>query len=169
MAPSDVDVKVKSAYKEDENFVPNATDVRAYVDTTGTGGAAAADVRNSSHIFDLHDQEVLNTAAAALDPDDDTDEGLVTLPGESDAKEERKTARDRIQQKAKKGKKTVEVGGPTPAQEAAAEENKDVQKGSGSSGSGSSAKSTQQRSQKSTASRKSTRKRTVKKTNKSKP
>jgi hypothetical protein len=128
----DVEVKVKSAYKENDNHVPNPTDLRGYSDTTDTGGAEAGDIRRISHVFDLTDAQAVQTAKAALDPDDPTDESLVTLPGEGSKKdldEQRESARKRIEAKAKDGE--IEVGAHTAGQKQAAEENKDVSRKSG--------------------------------------
>ena len=86
-------------YQEDPDFVPNPADYTGTLDTSGTAGAAHGKIEAVTPIFDIAKHQDLQTAAKALDPDDDTvSESSVVLPtpvittqagGDADAARER--------------------------------------------------------------------------------
>lgn len=120
----DVAVVNEGPYSENENHVPHPTDQFGTFDTSGTAGAAHADLRAVSPIFDVAEAQDIVTAARALDPDDpDVPEHLVVLPSGTKMEViDHDAVKERIRAKAEAAvSEPVKVGGPSPAQEEAAE------------------------------------------------
>ena len=117
-------VKYDQRYVENEDFVPNPADMRAQYDTTGYGGginqaAAPAVALDKVHVA----QQVVD----ALDEDnEEVSESAVLVPADAEDPEAAKEdLKERAQRTLDKG---VVVGGLTPEQEKAAEEDKDAAK-----------------------------------------
>lgn len=123
---TDTKVKQDKRYAESDDHTPNPTDQYGTLDTSGTAGAAHNQVNEVTPIFEIARKQDLETAAKALDPNDPTPEHLVVLPPSQvlhTADPEK--AREHLKKKAEaETKKPVVVGGPTPAQQEAAEADK---------------------------------------------
>lgn len=115
-------------YVENPDFVPNPTHQFGTLDTSGTAGAAHSKVEEVSPIFEVAKRQELATAARALDPEDtEVPASLVNLPkGAYIAAADPGEAVDRVKATAEAYRDApVQVGGLTPAQRAAAEEDDD--------------------------------------------
>jgi hypothetical protein len=114
-------------YFENENYRPDPFAQRAQLDTTDTSGTVQ-DIREVSHVFDEARANNMKVAARALDPNDPSvSEDLVTLPqGQVTVVGTTKTAdegrEDVVRAVQGYAENPVEIGGLTPAQQAAAEE-----------------------------------------------
>lgn len=114
-------------YFEREDYVPDPFAQRTQLDTTDTSGTVP-DVREISHVFEEARARNMQVAARALNPDDPTvSEDLVTLPqGQVTVTGTVKTAdegrQDVVRAVQNYAENPVEIGGLTPAQQAAAEE-----------------------------------------------
>lgn len=114
-------------YFEREDYVPDPFAQRGQVDTTDTAGVVP-DVREVSHVFAEARAKNMQTAARALDPNDPSVPAeLVTLPeGQVSVVGTTKTAdegRDDVLRAVQQvAEHPVEIGGLTPAQQAAAED-----------------------------------------------
>ncbi len=91
-------------YRENENFVPDPTDVTSLVRTDGVTGQIE-DVRNYSGVFDAAEARRRVVAAKALDPESPVDRGLVILPSDNAAPTDLaaadEEARNRVSDQAK--------------------------------------------------------------------
>jgi hypothetical protein len=114
-------------YFEREDYVPDPYAQRGQVDTTDTAGVVP-DVREVSHVFDEARARNMQVAARALDPNDPTVPAeLVTLPeGQVSVLGTTKSAdegRDDVVRAVNAiAENPVEIGGPTLAQQQAAED-----------------------------------------------
>jgi hypothetical protein len=114
-------------YFEREDYTPDPYAQRAQLDTTDTAGTVP-DVREVSHVFDEARARNMQVAARALDPNDrSVSEDLVILPqGQVTVTGTVKTAdegrEDVVRAVQNYAENPVEIGGLTPAQQAAAEE-----------------------------------------------
>lgn len=122
---ADEPIKVGGPYVEDENFVPEPTDMVAQFNTEGVG--AHGRIEEVSPIFEVDKVKTAQEIQGALDPDNKAvkaDRVLLpeTVTDNETAKEELLAAADaRVEQ-------GVVVGGPTPAErEAALEGDEGVQ------------------------------------------
>jgi hypothetical protein len=118
----------EGAYVEDEDFRPEPTYQYGTLDTSDTAGGAHQSIREVAPIFEAARAQNLITAAKALDPDDDTPAELVTLPqGAVTVTGTTKTADEGREDVAnalrRLADKPVALGGMTPEQEKAAQEN----------------------------------------------
>lgn len=110
---ADSPIKVGGAYVENEDFVPNPTDMRAQFNTSGTG--AHGKIEEVAPVFEVDKVKTAQEILAALDDDNEhVDSSRVLLPEGLDDNE---TAKKRLTQVAEaRVKQGVEIGGPTPAQ-----------------------------------------------------
>jgi hypothetical protein len=134
-APTDLSELVVTSserYHEDnENHVPNPLYSTGTLDTSDTAGAADNSIREVSPVFEAARAANLVAAAKALDPDDATPAELVVLPQGSvtvtGSVRTADEAREEIAASLRALKENpVELGGVTPAQQSAAEENEDA-------------------------------------------
>jgi hypothetical protein len=119
-------------YYEDENFRPDPLAQYGTLDTSDTGGTTHQDVREISPVFAEAKAKNLATAARALDPDDDTPSELVVLPQGSvtvtGSVRSPGEARQEIESQLQKlAEEPLVLGGLTPGQKAAAEEDDTAQ------------------------------------------
>lgn len=116
--------ETSNIYKESDDFVPDPTDAFGTLDTSATAGAAHGRVEAVTPIFEVAKKQDAIAAAKALDPDDDSvPASLVVLPEGMVVREAgTQEAADRVKAAGKNAKENpVEVGGPNPFQEEAAE------------------------------------------------
>lgn len=110
---SESPIKVGGAYQEDEDFVPDPTDMVAQFNTSGLG--AHQRIEEVSPIFEVDKVKTAAEIKAALDPDNDAvPASRVILPNLTDDND---VAREEILDAAEaRLDKGVVIGGPTPAQ-----------------------------------------------------
>ena len=102
---------VIEGYRERNDFVPNPTDMRGTLDTSGTAGAAHNRLEDVTAAFEVAKRDDTILAGRALDPQDTAvPSSTVVLPqsvsvvsGDPDA------ARDRVRQAAEQAKQTPAV------------------------------------------------------------
>lgn len=135
-APTDLSkliVTNTDRYSEDnENHVPNPLYSTGTLDTSDTAGSADSAIEEVSPVFEAARAQNLVAAARALDPDDDgvpaelvvLPQGSVTVTGSVRTAEEAKAEIAAALNKL--AESPVEIGGATPAQKEAAEENPDA-------------------------------------------
>lgn len=117
-----------SGYVENENHVPDPFFQSGNVDTSDTSGTANNSVNEISPIFEIARRQNLRTAARALDPNDPSvpaelvvlPQSTVTVSGSARTADEGREAVVNAVKAA--AEKPVEVGGLSPAQQLAAEE-----------------------------------------------
>lgn len=118
-------VEYGDGYVEDPNFVPNVTDQFGTLDTSGTAGAAHAQIEEITPVFEVARKQNLAQAARALDPNDDSvDASMVTLPqGQVMTVVDEEKIKSDLQAKAEGADEPVQISAfRGPAQAAAAEE-----------------------------------------------
>lgn len=112
-------IKVGGGYVENEDHVPNPTDMVAQFNTSGTG--AHGRIEEVAPIFEVDKVKTAQEIEAALDPkNDNVPASRVVLPSQIDDNDEAK--KDLKERAASRLKKGVEIGGPTPAEDEAAKE-----------------------------------------------
>ena len=112
-------------YKESDSFVPNPTHQYGTMDTSGTAGAAHAKLENVTPIFEVAQAQNAIVAKAALDPDrPDVPDYLVTMPpGQNIVPVDTEAIKQAVIDKGTAVEENpIVVGGPSPYQQAAAEE-----------------------------------------------
>jgi len=114
-------IRMGGNYKESDDHIPDPTHQFGTVDTSGTAGMADSRIEEVTPIFDVAKQQDLVMAARALDPEDtDVSSSQVILPGDL---RDQETAKEEVRRQAEALlAEPIEVGGPTAAQRAAAEE-----------------------------------------------
>jgi hypothetical protein len=110
---NDNPIKVGGPYVEDENHVPNPTDMVGQFNTEGVG--AHGKIEEVSPIFEVDRVKTAQEILAATDPSDDSvNADRVLLPNPV---EDNDVARDQIREAAEaRVEKGVLIGGPTPAE-----------------------------------------------------
>jgi hypothetical protein len=117
--PEDANLIRQVGYQEDESYVPDPFHQYGTLDTSDTAGGAHSRIQEISPVFDVARAKNLETAAAALDPNDPTPADLVVLPDEGNTVD---AAKDRLDAAVTEVRDNpVEVGGPTEQQKLAAE------------------------------------------------
>lgn len=122
----------EGAYKESDDHVPDPLFQTGYMDTTGTAGGANDAIGEVSPIFEVARVQNMRQAARALDPDDDSvpaelvnlPQGSVTVQGTAKTAEEGR--REVFSAVLKAAENPPTIGGPTPEQRKAAEEDSSV-------------------------------------------
>lgn len=115
-------VKVGGAYVENEDFVPNLSDMVSQFNTSGLG--ASGRIEEVAAIFEADKVASAQRVLAAFDEDDDTvSADSVHLPEQVLDNE---TAKEQVIAMSKKRvEQGVVIGGPTPAERAAEREGDD--------------------------------------------
>lgn len=110
---SDNPIQVGGAYVENEDHIPNPTDMVAQYNTSGIG--AHGKIEEVSPIFETDKVQTAAEIVAALDPENKTvSSDRVLLP---ETIEDNETARNTLLEAAKSRlEQGVVVGGPTPAE-----------------------------------------------------
>lgn len=115
-------VETGGRYVEDPNFEPNPADLRKQFNTSGLG--ASHRIEETAAVYEVDKAKTAEQVTRALDGDDrEVSRDRVILPQGDPTPDEAeksllKTAKARVKQK-------VVMGGPTPAEEAAAEKGDD--------------------------------------------